>query len=206
MSLRGEILALSLGYALLGVVLLLGLLRARLPWGVKAAAIIVTSAFYAVVYFKTEGLLGWSAYSKLPPRFQVLWTRVVEPNLALDEPGAIHLWVEELDDANLPSGVPRAYRLPYADKIARKVDHVRDEIAAGRPQGGRAEQFGSADAPPAPADAVIAVRGEEAGGDASSGGFLDSAFLGGDSQSVEFAPLPVPKLPDKDVLPRAPAQ
>jgi hypothetical protein len=37
-----------------------------------------------------------------------------------------------------------------------------------------------------------------AGGDPSSGGYLDPAFLGGDSKSVEFAPLPVPRLPEKD--------
>ena len=100
----------------------------------------------------------------------------------------------------MPSGVPRAYRLPYSTKIARKVDSARTEIAEGRPQGGRAEQFSSGDAPPAPGNAVAAAQGAESGGDASSGGFLDSAFLGGDSQSVEFAPLPVAKLPAKDIL------
>jgi hypothetical protein len=36
------------------------------------------------------------------------------------------------------------------------------------------------------------------GGDPSSGGLLDSAFLGGRSQSVEFAPLPAPTLPPKE--------
>ena len=200
MSLRGEILALSAGYALLGTLLLLALIRARLPWGVKAAAILVTSGFYAVVYFRTEGLLGWSAYAKLPPHFQLLWTRTIEPNPALNEPGAIHLWIEELDADNLPSGVPRAYRLPYSAKIARKVDSARVEIAAGRPQGGRAEQFSAGDAQPVPENAIVGAHGAESGGDASSGGFLDSAFLGGDSQSVEFAPLPVAKLPAKDIF------
>ena len=83
MSLRGEILVLSVAYALLGTLLLLALTRARLPWGVKVAAILVTSGFYAEAYFRTEGLLGWSAYAKLPPRFQLLWARTVET-----EPGA----------------------------------------------------------------------------------------------------------------------
>jgi hypothetical protein len=41
-------------------------------------------------------------------------------------------------------------------------------------------------------------RGVEPGGAPSSGGLLDSAFLGGQSQSVEFAPLPVPTLPPKE--------
>jgi hypothetical protein len=38
----------------------------------------------------------------------------------------------------------------------------------------------------------------EPGGDPSGGGLLDSAFMGGESQSVEFAPLPVARLPPKD--------
>ena len=199
MSLQTEILMLSFGYALLGLLLLLAVTRARLAWPIKAAAIVITSAFYLIVFFRTEGLLGWSAQEPLPPRFQLLWARSVEPNLALDEPGAVHLWLEELDEANLPSTVPRAYRLPYSAALARKVESARVEIMNGRPQGGRAEQFGAGDGQPAP-DAAGAVRrrGVEAGGDPTSGGALDSAFLGGEQQSVEFAPLPVVALPPKD--------
>jgi hypothetical protein len=199
MGLQTEILMLSFGYALLGLLLLLAVTRTRLAWPVKATAIAVTSAFYLVVFLRTEGLLGWSAPEPLPPRFQLLWARSVEPNLALDEPGALHLWVEELDEANVASAVPRAYRLPYSAALARKVESARAEIMNGRPQGGRAEQFGSGDGQPVPDGAPR--RGVEAGGDPASGGALDSAFLGGEQQSVEFAPLPVVKLPPKDAPP-----
>jgi hypothetical protein len=197
MSLQTEILMLSFGYALLGLLLLLAVTRARLVWPVKAAAIVLTSAFYVVVFFRTEGLLGWSARPPLPPRFQLLWARSVEPNLALNEPGGVHLWIEELDEANLPSAVPRAYRVPYSAALARKVESARVEIMKGNPQGGRAEQFGSGDGEPVP-DGAGARRGVEPGGDPSGGGLLDPAFFGGDSQSVEFAPLPVPILPAKE--------
>jgi hypothetical protein len=40
--------------------------------------------------------------------------------------------------------------------------------------------------------------GAEPGGDPSGGGLLDPAFLRGESQSVDFAPLPKPSLPPKD--------
>jgi hypothetical protein len=199
MSLQTEIVLLSCGYALLGLLLLLAALRTRLAWPVKAAAIVVTSAFYAVVFFRTEGLLGWSAPSPLPGHFQLLWGRIVEPNIALNEPGAVHLWIEELDEANLPSAVPRAYRLPYSAALARKVEEARKEILSGRPQGGRAEQFGSGDGQPAYAGMhAAAPPGVEPGGDPSGGGLLVSAFLGGESQTIQFAPLPVAKLPAKD--------
>jgi hypothetical protein len=198
MSLQTEIVMLSVGYALLGLLLLLAVTRALLAWPVKAAAIVVTSAFYLVVFFRTEGLLGWSAPQPLPARFQLLWARSVEPNLALNEPGAVHLWLEELDEANVPSAVPRAYRLPYSAALARKVENARIEIISGRPQGGRAEQFGAGDGEPVPDAGAIPRRGVEAGGDPTSGGAIDSAFLGGEQQSVEFAPLPVVTLPPKD--------
>ena len=67
----------------------------------------------------------------------------------------------------------------------------------GHPQGGRAEQFGTGDGEPVP-DGAVSRPGAQSGGDPSSGGLLDSAFLRGESQAVEFAPLPVPTLPPKE--------
>lgn len=198
MSLQANIIGLSLGYALLAVLVLLAVVRTRLPWPVKAAAIALTSACYVLVFFRTQGLLGWSAEAPLPERFQLLWVRSVEPNVALGEPGAIHLWVEALDEDNLPSGVPRAFRRPYSAELARKVEKARTEIAAGHSQGGRAAQIGNGDGgPPDGPIGPLLVNGE-LGGDPPSGGLLDSAFMRGDSQSIEFAPLPVAKLPAKD--------
>jgi len=200
MSLQAEIIVLSIGYALLGTLLLAAVTRADLPWPAKAAAVVVTSAFYVVVFFRTEGLLGWSALDALPARFQLLWTRTVEPDRAANEAGAVHLWLEELDDANLPSGMPRAYRLPFSTALALKAEAARVEIMNGHPQGGRAVDFGIGGGEVSPDATAAAGRpGAEPGGDPASGGFLDPAFLGGDSKSVEFAPLPVPRLPAKDV-------
>jgi hypothetical protein len=200
-SLEREIVGLSLAYALLGVLLLLAVTRARLPWPVKAGAIVLTSAFYAVAFFRTQDLLGWAARPPLPPQFQLLWARSVEPNHAAGDPGALYLWVEALDDANLPSGVPRAYRLPWSAPLARRVEAARDEIMQGRPQGGRAEMFGERSGQEMPAGGVKAVTGAEAGGDASTGGF-DPDLPAGESQPITFAPLPAPKLPAKDLPPQ----
>jgi len=199
MSLQANIIGLSLGYALLASLLLLAVVRTRLPWPLKALAVVVTSGFYVLVFFRSQGLVGWSASDPLPDRFQLLWVRSVEPNIANGERGAIHLWVEALDQDNLPSGVPRAFRRPYSTALARKVEKARTEIAAGRPQGGRAAQIGTGEgeaAPGGPPGALMASG--EPGGDPSGGGLLDSAFMRGDSQSIEFAPLPVATLPAKD--------
>jgi len=62
----------------------------------------------------------------------------------------VHVWVEELDAANIPSGQPRAYRLPYSPALARKVEAAREQILKGHPTGGRAVDIGPARARPRP--------------------------------------------------------
>ncbi len=200
MTLQAEILGLSVAYALLGTLVLLGVARSRWPWVLKAGAIVLTSAFYVLVFFRTQGLLGWSATAALPARFEVLWVRTVEPDPTSNDPGAVHLWLEALDEGNRPNGEPRAYRLPYTRRLAQKVEAARTEIQAGHPQGGRAVDLGTAGDQGTPPDgpATAPGAGAEAGGDPASGGSLDPAFLGGDARSVEFAPLPRPTLPPKD--------
>jgi len=196
MALQTNVLCLSLAYVLLSVLLLVVAAQLAVPRLVKIAMILAASIFYVVVFFATQGLLGWSAPVAVPAHFQVLWTRVIEPNPAHSEPGAVHLWLEELDDANLPSGVPRAYLLPYSRDLAQRVSAAQGEIEKGHPQGGRAQFFGD----PSHEGVIGPVTtGAPPGGDPSGGGLLDPAFLGGQSKSVNLAPLPKPVLPRKDL-------
>src|SRR5665213_2976105 len=142
-SLQSVIFALSLSYAMVGALLLSVLVYARLPWPVKALAVVVTSAFYVVSFDGARGLLGWASADRLPASFKLLQTRIVEPHSFEVDPGSIYLWVEALDDTNRPSGVPRAYRIPYSDQLADKTDKAASQIAAGHPMGGRAADFGN---------------------------------------------------------------
>src|SRR3954454_8674148 len=135
-SFDSVVLALAIAYALIGALLLAVLVYARLPWSAKAVAIVVTSCFYLVSFVGARGLLGWSSRDPLPPRFKLLQARIVEPHSVEGEPGAIHLWVEALGEDNRPSGVPRAYRLPYDAKLAEKTEKAIAASADGRPQGG----------------------------------------------------------------------
>src|SRR6195256_6888838 len=135
------ILAISAAYVVLSVILLAMGLTSRFAWWIKASAIIVSTAFFIEVFFATKSLLGWPGTGALPPRFQLLWTRVVEPDPKLANPGAIYLWVEEVDTNNIPSGLPRSYRLPYSLKLAERSLKARDEIMSGDPQEGTAEEL-----------------------------------------------------------------
>ena len=58
-NLQSIVLTLSISYAVIGALLLVVLVYARLPWPVKAVAVIVTSAFYVVSFIgdaRTAGL------------------------------------------------------------------------------------------------------------------------------------------------------
>ena len=198
-SLQSVILTLSIGYALIGALLLVILVYARLPWSAKAVAVVVTSAFYIASFIGARGLLGWASIDRLPVTFKLLQSRIVEPHSLEGDPGSIYLWVEALDEDNRPNGVPRAYRLPYSGNLAEKADKAASEIAAGRPQGGRAADFGSGEGGLLEAareyitpNAVI----DTSGGDPSTGGGLAAAPRPGDA--VSFTPLLPPRMPPKD--------
>lgn len=204
MGLQSQIVGLSVAYVVLAALLLVVALRVRAPWPLKVAAVVITSVFYGVAFFRIEGLPGWSAAAPLPPQFQLLWARVVDPNPLDRDPGAVHVWVEELDAANIPSGQPRAYRLPYSPTLAAKVEAARDEILKGRPQGGRAADYGTGTgqaAPEGPSDVTKLRPAAAPGGDPTGGGLLDLSFLTGESGNIEFSALPPPVLPPKDAPP-----
>lgn len=189
------VLAISAAYVAIAVLLVTLALGARLAWWVKAAAIVVTSVFFVEVFFATKGLLGWARTGQLPARFQLLWVRVVEPDLKSANSGAIYLWIEEVDENNVPDGVPRAYRLPYSRPLADRAAKARDEIVNGRPQQGLAEDLAGRENP------------EEAKSDLErSGSRVDPGLTTVDlgqfrllqqAQRVEFSPMPVPTLPPK---------
>jgi hypothetical protein len=200
-SLGAVILWLSIAYALLGVLLLIVCLFAKVPWPVKAGAIVVTSAFYVVSFFAMRGLLGWSSIDPLPPKFKLLGARIVEPHSLEGETGAIHLWVEALDDDNFPSGAPRAYRLPYTAKLVEKTEAAIKASADGKPQGGRTADFGAGEGGVSEATAreiTPSAITTTSGGDPSTGGSTDPAPASGESRSISFAPLAPPRMPPKD--------
>ena len=202
MSIEMHVLALTLAYAALGTLLLIVLAHVAVPRGVKVALVAAMTAFYAAVFFFSQSLLGWAAATAVPERFQVLWTRVVEPDPSRQSAGAIYLWVEALDDRNIPSGEPRAYVVPYSAALADKTAMAQAEIKKGNPQGGLRQAFMPTFAGPGSGVEGANVRnisqGAMPGGDASGGGIFDPSALGGQSKSVDLIPLPRPLLPPKD--------
>src|SRR3981081_369212 len=75
-SLQSVILTLSISYALIGALLLVILVYARLPWSAKAVAVAVTSAFYVASFIGVRGLLGWASVDRLHVKFNMLHWRL----------------------------------------------------------------------------------------------------------------------------------
>jgi len=135
-------------------------------------------------------------------RFKLLGARIVEPHSLAGDPGAIHLWVEALDDDNRPSGVPRAYRLPYTAKLAERTEAAVQASAKGKPQeGGHTADFGTGEGGASELTAREATPSSittTSGGDPTSGGPLDPAFVPDHSGGIVFSPLPPQRMPPKD--------
>jgi hypothetical protein len=188
------LLAISAAYVVIGVLLLIMGLTSRFSWWVKAAAIVLTSVFFVEVFFATKGLLGWPGNGRLPPRFQLLWTRVVEPDPKIGDTGSIFLWVEEVDENNVPTGVPRAYRMPYSRPLAARSNRARDEIMLGNPQEGTAEDITGQETP---AEMQVTAKEAPEGSRGDSTVKLEMIDLLRNAQRVEFRRMTPPLLPPK---------
>jgi predicted membrane metal-binding protein len=188
------VLAISAAYVVIGVLVLAIGLYSRFPWWIKAAAIVVTSAFFIEAFFATKGLLGWPQSGSLPARFQLLWVRVVEPDLKTGDQGAVFLWVESVDEHNVPEGIPRSYRLPYTRPLADRSSRARDEILRGRPQQGSVEEMEGQ-------EHKIEAGEKMPGGGRIEGGIAaldhEQLKLLEQAQRVQFAPMQGPTLPPK---------
>jgi hypothetical protein len=190
------LLAISAAYVVMSVLLLSVGLTSPLRWWVKAAAITVSSVFFVEVFFATQSLRGWPGTGRLPARFQLLWTRVVEPDPKIRDAGSIFLWVEQVDENNVPTGTPRSYWLPYTKPLADKSLKARDEIMSGNPQEGTAEDLTENETPTGnmpnlPENVNSAQPGSAGNIDLSQLQLLQQA------QAVEFKAMPVPLLPPK---------
>ena len=195
------VLAMGLGYALLGVTLLAIVVFARFDWRLKAGLIGLVSLFYFVDFRAARSLLGWASPEALPAHFKLLGARIVEPHSLAGDAGAIFLFVEDVDDDNFPSGDPRLFRLPYDARLAERTEAAVTASANGAPQGGRAADYGNGAggaAEPTNREVTPSAVTVTSGGDPMSGGPNDPQINRSDAHGVVFSPLAPPKLPRKD--------
>lgn len=125
-------------YVVVAVALLSLNIGSRWLWWIKAGAIVVTTLFFVQSYASVTALVGWPTRDRLPPRFQLHWAKIVEPNEFAKDPGAIYMWVEPLDANNVPTGTPRSHRLAYSKALADKLSEAQDKVREGKEVSGTA--------------------------------------------------------------------
>jgi hypothetical protein len=193
----GTLLGIAAAYVVMSILFLTASLTAPLRWWIKAAAIVVSSFFFIEIFFATKGLLGWPGSDRLPGKFQLLWARVVEPDPKLNDPGAIYLWVEELDANQVPNGVPRSYRLAYSKPLAEKSQKARDDIMSGAELEGTADDLAEneTNAPRSGGEVPTDLDKNAQPGNPN----LDLSLLANvqQAQHIEFGPFQGPLLPPK---------
>lgn len=96
-------------------------------WWIKAAAIVITTIFFGVTYLALNGLMGWPTTQKPLGRFNLISSRITEPDRRTNAGGHIYLWTDELDVNNVSFGRPRSYELPYSKGLAHKVADAQEK-------------------------------------------------------------------------------
>src|SRR5687768_6155882 len=127
----GSIIATVVTYLVIALLLLSLNLTSRWRWWIKGGAIAITGLFFLASFLVIKSLLGWPTQARMPARFELIASRVVEPDPFIGNPGAVFLWLEELGENNLPNGRPRSYKLGYTEELADTVQLAQDVIATG---------------------------------------------------------------------------
>lgn len=123
-----SILAIALAYAFLLFVILLAVFKSELGTPSKLTLAALCAGFYLWHYDALQNYLGWPASNALPQKFEMIGGLIVEPDLKRDDPGAIYIWVRDLDGQQM---VPRAYRLPYQKQLHQKIDDTLNKQRKG---------------------------------------------------------------------------
>ena len=162
-------------FLILAVLLLSLNLYTSFHWSVKAAAVVVVSAFYVLGYQSLMALLGWPTNQSLPEEFRLVGVQVYEPEEITLSEGAIYLWVTSMSD-NAGQSTPRAYRIDYEENLHQKLVRAKVKDKGGVPQMGK-------------------LKTSDAGDQTISD--LDLSKLAAQSVDMDFFDLPDLVLPEK---------
>lgn len=115
------------------IVLLLNLgLASRWHWSIKLLVIIIALLAVVLSYNGLQGLLGYPTTDPLPEQARVVAIDIQEPDKRTQSDGYVFVWVKAANDR---LAVPRAYRLPYSDKLKSRASKAARRLTQGRKTG-----------------------------------------------------------------------
>lgn len=190
-------------YLVLAVLLLSLNIFSLWRWWVKAAAIIVTAACVVVAYFTISAMIGWPSVMALPQRFNLVATRIIEPDRATGAPGHVYLWVEELNANYVPVTAPRGYEMPYSAHLADDTQDAQSKINSGQKVLGQSGGTEAADGTRAgvgkPGDEQGQMGGNIGNGTQATGQSAEAEIVP-DAAQLTFSDMPAVTLPDKALI------
>lgn len=186
------VIGLSVAYAAVALLLALIVLSTRIPLLVRILSTVSVVALVFVSYWGIAEIRGLPSDSYPPALFRMHWARVVEPNTLTGETGSIFLWLEELDEQNYPSGLPRAYRLPFSRELADAVEAALAAIAGGDEVAGQIEE----DVAELDTSERLALE-IESDDEGNNNSILGERVVAVDFGDISFVPLPAPETPEK---------
>jgi hypothetical protein len=189
-------------YAVLTVLLLSLNFTSLWHWWVKLGAILVSALACIGSYFAMVSLLGWPTSGAMPERFNLVATRIIEPDVLRGTKGRIYLWIEEIDENQVIITPPRAFEVPYEVDLSVQVAEAQSELNGGSNILG---QFAATEAESGERQATPRAGADT--GDFSAGTALDqSSGEGGtfadttSANTLTFSDMPPVNLPSKPML------
>jgi hypothetical protein len=165
-----------------------------------------------VLWHSLDDLQGWPVEAEMPPRFEIKWLLVEEPDKKSGRPGSVYVWAvplgrQEQSPLRLvnPGGGkrPRIYRLPYSRPLHEQSEVIGESLRAGERFFASLRSGGATEGLLSGSRSGGAPEGEgrESGGDISGEDLRGDEKPGGESSPQEyfFHELPPARFPEKIV-------
>ncbi len=130
-------------YILVAILLLYLNLHTSWSWKIKAAAVLITSFFYIILYYSFPPILGSPSGDNPPNNFRIIGTHVQQPSEANSRDGVIYLWLAQISSTMEIIKPPRAYKLPYTISFHEKVIGIQEKLDKGIKQLGKFDEENS---------------------------------------------------------------
>lgn len=185
------ILTLAVAYALVAGLAILMVFQTRMPIILRGGLTVMVVALMFLTYRGIGDIRGLPSDAAPPDRFRLYWAQIDEPDKVSGTPGSIFLWIRELDSDYYPTGLPRAYKLPYSKELAALVMDAQASITKGEEIAGEVkDQTDEEDT----ADELASETQDDSGGNSSR---IGERVVDFDFGALEFGQAPAPVTPDK---------
>jgi len=113
--------------------LMLVLLFSQLHWILRLLLVLLVAGTYWVAYMGWDRSQGWPSSNRLPASFMLHGAVIEEPDQVKEIDGKIFLWISDLS-THQPAEQPRAYILPYSEKLHGAAQEALRQMRNGEMQ------------------------------------------------------------------------